>query len=573
MRRTMALLLLVAAALGHGENARTQASAWGTPAGTFVRPGGRDPMPGPGDRPPSPSTSPDRTKRHTWETWWSYHREYYLAVRARGVPLTGPRAAADRAGAKQLREGRLTDLMIEAIGDKDPDVRAAAAIALGKFGLSTGVARALERHVNDERFDVRESSIYAIGLLGLPEYRLYLGNLTRDRERGAKEQGLALAGLMMDGTKESADALVAQARGSEPDRRRFAAHLLGFVDHPGYDDFLGQIITGGRPWEDHERGLAITALGRRRAREQKEALFRTLYQHDPDLNIIRSAAIALGMLLAPGDESDLKRLARFIRDSRRDTIAQNFGVMALGQVGGDTAVEQLRDLLSGRVFGDAEDRAFVYLALGLAGLRSEKARETLVSEYDRARSEVEISVLALACGLARAKEAIPITLDRLAKPGGARDGPGLGARGRFAGWAALGLGFHGEASGTDAARRVFEGSNDPVVREQAAIGLTLLLRAAVVPELISILRDSGTLHGKAAAVAAFAVLPEASPEAVDALVAVYREDGIPNPVRAMAISALGALADPRPIPVSALLSRNYNYYIRCLALDEIVTYL
>jgi HEAT repeat protein len=588
MARTAVLLLISAAALGHGESSRTQGGGGGIPT-VIVRFGAGRNDPGLPGGPPS-RTERKREQRHTWETWWSYHRDYHLVERVRGTPTTGPRALGEQDPRRQMREGRVQDLFLEALEDKDHDVRAAAAIALGKCGFAPGFDRALERHVNrppEAWFDVRESALYAIGLFGLPEYRIFLNDIASARDRDAKEASLSLTGLMMDGTKESADAIAHYARwyhsdassnpsapaSAEQERRRYAIHLLGFVKPGGYDDFLWQVVQGGRQWETAEQGLAVTALGRRRARDYKEGLFRLLYAREFEDDVIRSTAIALGQMLGPDDAGDLKRLARFVRDARRDPVAQNFAVMALGQVGGETAVELLRGLLDGRVFGDDEDRAFVHLALGLCGRRSGSAKEALVAAYNRARSDTELSVLALACGLARAQDSVPITLELLEKPGGRRDGPGLGARGRFAGWAALGLGFLGDERGVTPVRKVFEGSNDPVVREQAAIALALLNRGAAVEELVAILKDAGSLHTKAAVVTALALVPEPTKEVVDALEKVYRDDRMPNPVRGMAITALGALVDPRPIPVSALLSRNYNYLIRCLALDEVASYL
>jgi len=301
-------------------------------------------------------------------------------------------------------------------------------------------------------------------------------------------------------------------------------------------------------------------------------MFRALYDRQGDDNVIRSLAIGLGMMLAPEDKDDLKRLARFVRDSRRDPIAQNFAVMALGQVGGETAVDLLCDFIDGRVFGDAEDRAFVYLALGLCGARSAPAREFLLSKLERSDSEVERGALAVACGLARVRDAVPLMSDMIEKPH-VYDVPGLGVRGRMAGWLALGIGLTGDPRGVPVVRKVFDDFSDPFVCEQAAIGLALLRRGAVATELLRILHDAGSLQAKAAVVTALGVLPEPSREAVDGLIAAYRDDTLPNPVRAMAISALGVLADPHPVSVSALLVRNYNYFIRCHALDEIASYL
>ena len=37
----------------------------------------------------------------------------------------------------------------------------------------------------------------------------------------------------------------------------------------------------------------------------------------------------------------------------------------------------------------------------------------------------------------------------------------------------------------------------------------------------------------------------------------------------MAIIGLGSLGDPRVIPLSASMTRNYNYHIRSFAIDEL----
>jgi len=584
MRIPLALLLLCGLALAHGESGRTSAPS-GTANGGFGVPhGGVGP-------PTSPRGStvttvvPQDGRAHRWDIWWSYNREWILAERTRGAPVTGLRSN-DVLSRKKLREKELTDLMLGALEDKDHDVRSAAAVALGKFGAASA-DRALTRHLNlpaEKWFDVREAAAYAVGLLGLEENRGLMIAIAGDDDRTNKMRALALTGLLMDGTEESADLLVWHLRyfrsgvrsaGSvapvtaEQERRRFAAHLLGFVGREGYDDVLGQAAAGSRKWHEGEQGLAITALGRRGAREYKEQLFRMLYQRDLDREAVRSVPLALGMLLRREDRDDINRLARFIRDSRRDNVAQDFTVMALANLGGDQVVDIYDDLLRDRVFNTDNDRGFVYLALGLVGGRSEKAREILLAAYQRARTVPERSVLAVACGLAKVQGAVPITLDLIEKGSLNAGGAGWG----FPGWGALALGLHADPRAVPAVRRAFRRYSDDHVRENAAIALSMLEGKAAVPELVAILRDSGTMHTKAAVVTALGILPEPSRDAVDALVAAYRDDSMPNPVRAMAIIALGALGDPRPVPLSALLVRNYNYFIRCAALDEIASLL
>ncbi|MHC4548013.1 MAG: HEAT repeat domain-containing protein [Planctomycetota bacterium] len=595
MRGLVGLFLLTGVALAHGESGRT------TPT-VSARP-----MVPPGQRPGSgPATVRPTDGGSTWRTWWAYNREWILAGRIRGTPTSGVRRPDnDRLTRKQLREGELYDRVLRALDDKWHDVRAAAAVSLGKFGLPRA-DRHLQRrsrHPPEKWYDVRESCIYGMGVLGLEENRKTMTVVAGDKERGLKERSLALVSFLMDGTQASADLLVWHLKyfrsgilanaetaplRSEQDRRRMAAHLLGFVTLDGYDNLLMAAAAGSRRWDDGVRGLAITALGRRGVQEYREPLFRMFLRRDLDRNVRRSIPLALGMMIERKDRSDVKRLARFIRDHKRDPVVQHFTVMALAGIGGDQVVDIFEDLLRRRVFNNAEDRAFVYLGLGLVGSRSGKAREILWEEYRRKRTEAAWSVLAVACGLARVSEAVPLTIERLgqshlsgaAPPGDRRGRRRDPARARnrvrepgFLAWGCLALGLHGDPRAVPVVRKVFKKYHDGQVRAKAAIALSLLRKQAAVPELVEILRDAGTMYTKAAVVTALGILPEPSREAVDALVRAYRDDSMPNSVRAMAIIALGALGDPRPVPLSAQLTRNYNYFIRCVGLDEIASLL
>jgi HEAT repeat protein len=377
----------------------------------------------------------------------------------------------------------------------------------------------------------------------------------------------------------------------EQEHRRFAAHLLGFVELDGYDGPLGDAAAGGRAWKEGEQGLALTALGRRRSADGRILAWRLLYDHEAHKEVRRSAAIALGLMLDPGETDELKRLARFVRDGKRDSVAQHFAVMALANVGGDTAVDLVEDLLASNVLNTDDDRAFLHLALGILGERSPKAREILMGVYERERSRGNWAVQALALGLARHEPAVKLTMERLEKHGfssGGGDGPDWGGpaapgTGRGSGggdeskdfnsWACLALGLHGDGRAVPLLQDMFRKRAIPALRGRAAIALTLIQRNAAVPELVEILKRSGTMHQKAAVVLALSLLPEPSRAAFDALKAAYLDDSLQNEVRAMAVAALGAMGDPRPVPLSALLTRHYNYFIRCLALDEIASFL
>ncbi|MDH3592461.1 MAG: HEAT repeat domain-containing protein, partial [Planctomycetota bacterium] len=373
----------------------------------------------------------------------------------------------------------------------------------------------------------------------------------------------------------------------EQEHRRLAAHLLGFSEHSGYDGVLSAAANGSRKWRDAEQGLAMTALGRRGAKDQISWLFRKALDRDIKKQARRSAVIALGMLLDSGNEDHVKRLTRLVRDSKRDNTQQNFGVMALANIGGPHAVDALIGLIDRKTFAAPNDRAFVYLALGVCGGPSKRAREYLLAKYDRARNRAELSALAMACGLARVGGAVPLTIARVEKTGpaagGARPsgGPAGGVAsggrdesGNLLAWGLMALGLHGDPRAVPVIRKAFKRhAGAAIVRENAAIALCLIRRRAAAHELIEVLKKGGSRRAKSAIVTALGVLPDADEKTVTALVDVYKTDAMPDNVRAMAIVALGAIGDPRRVPFSAQLMRNYNYFIRSIILDEIASLL
>lgn len=584
--RTLIVLALAGAALGHGEGGR---SAGQGGVGPVVVPTG-----GPTSTPTAPRGGPTTVAEAGtltgWETWWAYNRESFLARRLRGMPTSGtPLPANDRLNRKELREGRLKDLMLEALDDKNEGVRSSAAIALGKFGdpAVNGRLERRSRFPGEGWYTVREAALYAMGLLRLEENRGVMRTIAGDKEREAKERGMCLVSLALDGSGDSVYTLTGLLRYQrsglrsgaeqapavvEEEQRRMSAHLLGFSKAENLDELLYHAAMGSRKWGPGVQGLAITALGRRGARDYVEPLFRILADREQEDAAKQSVPIALGMLIRHDEEAQVRRLARVVRDHRRDNVLQRFAVMALANVGGETAVEELLDLLDRNVFPNAEDRAFVCLALGILGDRHADAAERLMADYEDARGAELRSVLALSLGLARHKPAVKVTRDYLERSSAAR-GSDSESGSSFLAWGTLALGLHGSPDAVADVRRVLGKYSIPSVRQNAAIALALLERGKATRELVTMMEEAGTAHTKAAAVMALGLLPEPNEEAVRALEKAYRNDSFPDAVREMAVIALGALVDPSPIPLSAELTRRYNYYIRCLALDEIASYL
>jgi len=589
-------------ASAHGGSGRAPATSGGGTAFGVSVPGGTTTPNGQRGGPPITITSDGQ--QHNWRIWWEYNREYYIARRLRGTPISGGgRLRVNNPGArKKLRKEVISQILLKALGDpKSHDVRSAAAVALGKFG-DPKVDRALTRRSDaplEKWFDVKEASIYGMGLLGLTHNRRLFTSIAADKRRPIAARSLALTGLLMDRSADSAAVLEWHLNysrssvryrahqspdNSEEDRRRFSAHLLGFAGKTvEVNKLLYRAAIGSRKWTEGTRGLAITALGRRRARDYTDGLFRMMYKRETPRPVRESIAIAMGMLVRRSDNDDVRRLAQFARDFRRDPAVMHFTAMSLAHIGGKQSTGLLLEYLRDKVFPGGEDRAFVSLALGIVGIESQEARETLEEAYRKRQPLTTKSVLALALGLARHKEAVPLTIKYLnqtslggiastkgkRRPGASQQRGTVMRGAHFLGYGALALGFHGREEGIAEVRRLLKKYRDPLVESNAAIALVMLKRGAAMDDLEPILRDSGNAVTRGSMIMALGMIPEPDMKLVQILKRQYERDSNPNSVRAMAVVGLGAIGDPLIVPMSVRFMRGYNYLIRCQALDLI----
>jgi len=171
----------------------------------------------------------------------------------------------------------------------------------------------------------------------------------------------------------------------------------------------------------------------------------------------------------------------------------------------------------------------------------------------------------LGCGLAGNRDAVGLTIKRV-------EGASIVNRDVLA-YGSMALGLMGDPKASKTVREVLRKYADPKIREHAAIGLVLLERNQAVPKLLELLKEGGSLQKKSSAIIALGLLASPSDEVVSELIRAYRKDSNNDAVRAAAIVALGAIADPRKMPLSAKLMRNYNYLIRSGALDLVASLL
>jgi len=582
MRWFGCLLLMAAGAFAHGGSMRTPQPTNTIPVVPFGSGGGPTT---PGEHgPPGSSTPGDSASAHTWRDWWAYNAEYLIATRHFQRTVT-PRPQLDNAARerRRVRDERIESQLLRALEDKSHSVRAAAAIALGKIGKPEFL-KPLLRHASlpaEGWYDVREASIYAIGLLGQEENRAWALALAADDDTGIRERSIALFPLLMDGSGKSVASLKFHLeyrksgivslpellpQRAEEERRRFAAHLLGFVTEHDVDRALWGSVSNTKRSADGERAFAVAALGRRGSKDYLRDLFRIANDRQENDQVRRAAVIGLGQLVEPGDSDSVDRLAMLVREDRKDEIRRQFACMALAEVGGARALDRLLAMGRDNVFASDDSRGFLYLAIGIAGDKSPDARAWLLGEFRQARSAERRAPLAVAMALAKQVDGGPEIRDRLEKTS-------LASGGEFLAYGSLALGMLGAPGAGDTIRGILKKYADPLVRRQSAIGLALLEREGALPDLIELLEKTGTNFTRAAVVSALGMLQDPSKKTVDALIEAAFTDKYEDSVRSRAISALGAIADPREIPFSAILSRGYNYLVRCHALDEIATWL
>jgi HEAT repeat protein len=215
--------------------------------------------------------------------------------------------------------------------DQDPEVRAAACLALGRLrepSAGAALARALRSS------DAREHGAAAHALAQLP--RESLAVLAPDLEPGAGEEQMqrALAVLEQAGSTLHEDRVRALAQDGRPAVRQAAVRVLG--RHPGHavDQWL---MVGLRDDELAVRIATVEILVRRRYRKAIPALVELLSAGDPlRYHLVR----ALGRLHAKGAASRLQALYAGAPLHERIEI-----VVALNQIAPAGLLPFLREVL------------------------------------------------------------------------------------------------------------------------------------------------------------------------------------------------------------------------------------
>ncbi|HMH50203.1 MAG TPA: HEAT repeat domain-containing protein [Candidatus Acidoferrum sp.] len=243
---------------------------------------------------------------------------------------------------------------LAALRGADPDVRARAAVALGRIGTDAAI-QPLREALRDAAWLVRASAATAIGSIGDVSALSALTEALHDQDwrvRGDAAEGLGKLGI------DAVIPYLVEALGDELyDVGVKAAEALGEVGSEAAVDAALNALGSPNPTLRHLAAAALSEMGSHRA---VPALVRALEDQDADVRC--SAVFALE---AVGDKEAFEAFLRAVNDSS-DTVRAS-AAAALGRTGSEAALPDLLTILDDP---SAHVRENAAAALGELGIRS-----------------------------------------------------------------------------------------------------------------------------------------------------------------------------------------------------------
>ncbi len=542
------------------------------------------------------------------------------------APAYDPRAAWDRARALGV-DKRIAPYLTSLLSGPraaQGELRSAALIALAKTQASPATLELLVAHATERSHItlIRESAALGIGLLrrSVPELQLEGTRLdvarfgllriiddrtapTRTRAFAALSLGLLAdqpygtpftkrgrlishelwRRLAMKGASDEVAVALLTALGKQPPAGIEASVRTG----------LAAVVLGKRvherSWTERERAHALTARVRMGGPVTTRFLLRALSSGRAPKEVRRAALLAAAEIaprVSSEDRGDLLTAVMRAESGARSPLTKGLRRLALGRlVGAELRAGSPRclkrgaivnELMSGPQAGAVSERAFSTLALGTAlyGVDREhkaaaafrtRVEELLTKTLAKGRGgDEQQGATVIALGLAGVVDAAPAIVAILAD---ANRTPDLRAH------AATTLGMIGSHKHgiPQALRRALRDRRSDVVPSEAGLALAILGENQAGTDLVKSLMSASTERGMAHGALALGQLGDL--EAIGALLRAAQDATRSTISRAMAVAALGLLADPERRPSLFRLSTDACYTALTNSLHELFTIL
>ncbi|MGH7151037.1 MAG: HEAT repeat domain-containing protein, partial [Planctomycetota bacterium] len=471
-----------------------------------------------------------------WQFWWEFNRDPFLNLKERThtpVVVTGSDDLLGKRSAGRARDTLrpipdqiqriVVPLLLESLkNEKNREVLDSSMIALAKIGGEDAYVEAIAPFLKDNNTTLVETAAVSLGILAHPGALAILKDLSLDtpagrslvgrnevpfRVRSFAVYGLGLlANAVADANVRQEVAstllkLVKEEKSSAKDIRVGATICLGLFDDPEQDRALSAMLDlfDNRSEDELVRAHVPVAVAKALNLRGAPALlvakcvekFSKAIEDRAEKKerVKESCVLALGLLTDPksphyGDV--VKVLERTLQEAPEQT--QDFAAIALGFAGGDDAVKALRrSLFKGKTIV----KPWAGLSLGVLAYRDRTSKraekikdlEGIVEDLTEAMKEEKnpehASAYALALGLAGDLSAHESLAKKMSET---RDDE---SRGYFC----LGLGLLGDQESRDLLHKEVKDSvREPLLLQQAAIGLGLLSDQSAVPVLLEILK-------------------------------------------------------------------------------------
>ena len=506
-----------------------------------------------------------------WQRWWdprSRPPRRTVAAEATPAPPEGDAAAEVEVGHRRPEE-RLPAVFLAALDAESVEVRAAAALGLGKTraeGARESLVTLLARETHER---VREAAV--LGLLCLEDPALIerFRDLLHDPEENARCRAYAVLALGLLGEGARVWEVLGERRpalGGSPavvgDLQACAVVAVGLSGRRELAPALMDVLASRR-WDDGVRGQvgpALARLGNPDVTPDLVRLLRTSRGEEEDAPVATAAALALGGLLPPDDSRSVRQLAApLLHPKGKFGGTRNAIALALGRIGGEEAEDALTAAWAEREKDTTRYAELGFLLLGLSALDTSAAHALVRHQMRNLEHEHDLGAAALGIATAGDRLGIAPIRERTRASEHVLTRYGL-----------LALGMLGDEDVAELARQTLRRRHEPGLVRSALTALALLEGEGALGDLEAWWAWSRS-HEHLDALA-WAFVPAASPDA-EALLTRWATDETLDPRRrAYALVALGRMADAEPDPVLTRIARDVNLHAPSPTLDLIARY-
>ena len=412
----------------------------------------------------------------TWDFWWNQHKWPLMEARlhddARGITPRAERQEQPDAHplADKVERDLVLSTLLRGLNDRYAPSRESALLALGKSQHPSAVPAILEA-LRDKNNRVSQAAILALGLHKKASSVFHLTSILEDRTAGRKllgssgrisdqERQTAAFALGLLGDKDATASLMrVLEKSKDDDLRVFCANALGLHGDTTAVPLLLKIARTKRE-PDLVRGAALSSLRISDASkpEVREVLLASLKSRD--FEVVRGAALTCGAVGKADDQRLVTALAN-ASDEGGDVEARGLCLVALGQIGGPLALQEILD----RAHRRGPIAGFAALSVGLAASQheqlAEESRKRLIKMIAKTRDQAHRQACMVSLGLIGDSRDIPQLMESATK--------GKNAADRAYAMAALGL--IGDRNAIPMLLETVKSEGHPVIRHEAALAL------------------------------------------------------------------------------------------------------